>query len=64
MSEAATNLSRKKANVSIIRYYELERLPKFISLNPSLIHLHGFHVHKVLLLLVTTLRECLHFKAS
>ena len=39
------------------RYYELERLPTIISLNPPLIRLHSILVRKVMLLLVTTFQD-------
>ena len=57
-------LNGSRQTLVLIRYYELERLPTIISLNPPLIRLHSFLVRKVLLLLVTTLQEYLHFKAK
>ena len=44
------------------RYYQLERLPIIISLNPPCIRLHSILVCKVLLLLVTTFQNYYHFK--
>ena len=57
-------LGQSRQTLLLSRYYELERLPTIISLNPPLIRLHSFLVRKVLLLLVTTLQEFLHFKAK
>jgi len=48
----------------LIRYYDRKRLPRIVSFNTPLICLQRFLLPKVLLHLVTTLQDYLHFKAG